>query len=293
MISMTGYGMHEYQDESLILTAEIKSYNNRYLDINMNLPGVLNPLEEKLRTRVKAAARRGKIDVYIRFRRLQQEAAVRLDTGLLDGYLKAFREAQEFVIDRNENISIGLTPHDLLQVEGLLTVEQPRDIDQLPEYLDTVMDAALTQWNQSRAREGNATKENIQQQLARISEAFAVVSARAPEMEQRIKDTLHERFTEMMGEQIDLQRVYAEIAVLLVKYSINEELARLGAHIEEFHRLLDSPEAMGKRMDFLCQEIHREMNTIGSKSALLEVSRSVIDMKDSLENIREQVRNIE
>lgn len=288
MTSMTGYGRHEFQNETLVLSIEIKSYNNRYLDMNLNMPAVLNPLDEDLRGVLKQHARRGKVDVYIRFRRLQQQARVQLDTGLLDGYLQAFQAAAEHM-----HTADSLQLRDLLQIDGLFTVEEPGDADQLREPVLAAFLTAVQQWKQSRQREGEATAVNIRDQLVRISTAFAAVAERAPQLETRIRETLHERFTEMMGERIDIQRVYAETAVLLVKYSINEELARLDAHIEEFGRMLQSSDAIGKRMDFLCQEMHREMNTIGSKSAMLEISRSVIDMKDALENIREQVRNIE
>lgn len=288
MTSMTGYGRHEFQNETLVLSIEIKSYNNRYLDMNLNMPAVLNPLDEDLRGVLKQHARRGKVDVYIRFRRLQQQARVQLDTGLLDGYLQAFQAAAEHM-----HTADSLQLRDLLQIDGLFAVEEPGDADQLREPVLAAFLTAVQQWKQSRQREGEATAVNIRDQLVRIGTAFAAVAERAPQLETRIRETLHERFAEMMGEQIDIQRVYAETAVLLVKYSINEELARLDAHIEEFGRMLQSSDAIGKRMDFLCQEMHREMNTIGSKSAMLEISRSVIDMKDALENIREQVRNIE
>lgn len=293
MTSMTGYGIHEYQDEQLMLSVEIKSCNNRYLDINLNTPSQLNALEEELRGYIKQHARRGKIDVYVRFRRLQQQVAVRLDGGLLAGYVESFRDACAQLGLPEGSLPAQMSPDTLLQIEGLFTVEAPRSYEDLREPLFASLQTALKQWKASRDREGNTTGNDIREQLERIHAAYAEVAERVPELEERIKRTLQERFTEMMGEQIDLQRVYAETAVLLVKYSVSEELSRLGAHLEEFDRLLQSDGALGKRMDFLCQEMHREMNTIGSKSALLEISRAVINMKDSLENIREQVRNVE
>ncbi|GAB6090696.1 YicC/YloC family endoribonuclease [Spirochaeta dissipatitropha] len=289
MTSMTGYGWHEYQDSNMVISVEVKSWNNRYLEINLNMPASLNPLEEKLRARVKSSAQRGKVDVHIRYRRLTNDAAVRLDPALLQGYLKAFREAAA-----EDGISnADLTVDSLLKIDGLFSVEQPRQVDDLEGPLFAALNTALDQWLASRKREGDTTRTDISSQLSRIQEAYALVAARAPELEERIKTLLEERFTEMLGDQIDLQRVYAETAVMLVKYSISEELARLGGHLEECGRLIQSDSAVGKRLDFLCQEMNREMNTIGSKSAMLEISRSVIDMKDALENIREQVRNIE
>ncbi|AFG38458.1 YicC/YloC family endoribonuclease [Spirochaeta africana] len=294
MISMTGYGIQEYQDEQLILSVELKSYNNRYLDITMNMPGMLNPLEEELRTLLKGTARRGKLELYIRFRRMEQDTRVRLDAGLLQGYLSALQDARRLSAEGDVAVAADrLQAADLLSIEGLFSVESSRDVEELRKPLFDAVTAALQQWHAARVREGAATRDNIRAQMQRIQAAYQTVAKRAPELEQRIREMLHERFTELMGDQIDLQRVYAETAALLVKYSVNEELARLGAHIEEFLRLADSGGSIGKRMDFLCQEMHREMNTIGSKSALLEISRSVIDMKDALENIREQARNIE
>ncbi len=288
MISMTGYGRSDLNNAELQLSVELKSYNNRYLDININMPSALNPLEEEIRKLVKTKARRGKLELYIRWKRLNNEVNVRLDKALLQGYLSA----------REEALGVPANPAEyslanLLQIEGLFQVEASHEIDEIKTPLFSVLDEALDQWQSSRHREGRAAAEDIASHLSVIRQSWELISARAPEMEERIKQNLLERFTEMLGQDIDHQRVYTETAVLLVKYSVSEELARLLAHLEECERLLKVAKPVGKQLDFLCQELNREMNTIGSKSSLLEISREVINMKDALENIREQARNLE
>ncbi len=296
MISMTGYGRSEFCDEKLTLSIEIKSYNNRYLDVYMHMPSVLNPLEEEIRRRVQQSARRGKIELYVYLKRSKETARVEVDMGLLDGYVQAFSEIADRhpLSDGAAGFSTGkIRPEVLLQIDNLFSVEKNRDISDMQDLLMETLDSALQQWQASRQREGETACADIRAQLSRIVAGHESVALLAPQLEERIRESLLERFQEMLGQQIDEQRVYAETAVLLVKYSVSEELSRLQAHLVECERLLESVQAVGKRMDFLCQEINREINTIGSKSSVLDMSRAVIDMKDALENIREQLRNVE
>ena len=152
----------------------------------------------------------------------------------------------------------------------------------------------MQQFDEAKAREGEVTRRDLSDLLESIAKSLEVVKANVGKLEEMIRNNLTDRIHEMLGDQkYDENRILTEVAVMLNRYTINEEVVRLGAHIAEFRKLLQSNEPVGKRMDFLSQEMNREINTIGSKSQIVEVNFEVVNMKDSLENIREQIRNIE
>jgi uncharacterized protein (TIGR00255 family) len=167
------------------------------------------------------------------------------------------------------------------------------DEEELWALVSPELEACFAEYDESRLREGEATAADIDVQLGRISGGLALVREQVPEIERTIRGQLSARFKEVMGDSVDEGRVLSEIASALMKYTINEEITRLSAHIESFGRIAGHEAAPGKKLDFLCQEMNREVNTIGSKSMLLPISQTVVELKDALENIREQLRNIE
>ena len=288
MKSMTGYGYAEYQDEKIHLILEMKSYNNRYLDIIINQPVFLNALEPEIRKVISDNSERGRVEVYLRVRELEEDVVFHLDKSAASAYAESLRSLAD-AAGLDENISLS----HLLSFEGILKTEKNRDIDQYRDKIMPLLETCMKQWEASRCKEGVETAENIKSHLDVIYEAAELFKRNAAGMEENIKINIKNKFTDVLGDEIDEQRVLAETAVLLVKYSISEEIARLKGHLDSFSEAAGSGEAVGKKLDFICQEINREVNTIGSKSFMMEVNQTVVEVKDSLENIREQLRNVE
>lgn len=290
MKSMTGYGAHEIQSEQFQLSVEVKSYNNRYLDIVHNIPYYLSPFELEIDEQVKKAASRGHVEVSVRIKQISSDVQVMVDPEAVLRYKAAFDEIAKVIGGKNLTYDIS----DFVQAEGVLTSLKQNDAEIYRQPLFEALGKALEQFAASKDREGEATRQDLQRLALQLSVGLDVVRSHAEELEAMVKNNLRNRFEEMLGSQgYDESRFLQEVAVMLVKYSVNEELVRLGTHLVEFDKLLNLQEPVGKRLDFLCQEMNREINTIGSKSQMVEVNLQVVTMKDSLENIREQIRNIE
>ncbi|AEJ19721.1 YicC/YloC family endoribonuclease [Gracilinema caldarium] len=288
MKSMTGYAYKEFRDESVSLSIEIKGYNNRFLEIYINLPPFLSMLENRLRDYVASRCERGKIELSLRLKELATDVSVSIDKNAAQAYYHAIVElAETLKIDEKPKL------HTILGMEGVLQIEKIRDPERYWSLIEPVLRSAMDQFDTERIREGKATEDDILGHISALEHAAAVVEQYAPTLETQIKENLRNRFAELLGDSIDENRILAETAVLLMKYTISEEIARLKAHLAEFRAELERNPAPGKKLDFLCQEINREVNTIGSKSPILEVSRAVVTMKDALENVREQLRNVE
>ncbi|MDC7227389.1 MAG: YicC family protein [Spirochaetales bacterium] len=288
MKSMTGYGYSEYQDEKIHLILEMKSYNNRYLDIIINQPVFLNALEPEFRKFISDRAERGRVELYLKVRELEEDIQFHLDRSAAESYADILRELKD-TAGLDEQISLS----HLLSFEGILKTEKKRDIDVYRKSLLPLLEECFSQWDKSRIKEGFETARDIKSNLAVIYDAVELFKKHGDEMENHIKDNIRAKFEDVLGDSIDEQRVLAETAVLLVKYSINEEIIRLKGHLDSFSTAADSGGAVGKKLDFICQEINREVNTIGSKSFVMAINQKVVEVKDALENIREQLRNVE
>lgn len=292
MKSMTGYGYAEYGCENFTLTLEMKSYNNRYLDISFNAPSALSSFETEVTDRIKEICARGHVDVSFKLRTLKQMAVVSVDEDAASSYARAASRVAQ--ICKAEGLDASFSLSDVLNQEGVLTDIRQETADTYKDAVQSCLSTVLAALDQSRRREGDATRADLEKMINGIEKSLNSVRSHAAELENQIKCGLKKRIDEMLGDKdYDENRVLTEVAVLLMKYTVNEEISRLDTHIKEFRRLLGLDEAVGKRADFLCQEMNREINTIGSKSQMVEVSLAVVDMKDCLENIREQVRNIE
>jgi len=181
----------------------------------------------------------------------------------------------------------------LLGLEGVLKTESRKDPETLWAMVFPLLEKVFAEYDRSRCLEGRKTEEDIRRCADDIRERIALIEAKVPEIEVKIREGLREKFHELLGEGIDESRILAETAVLLVKFDINEEVQRLKAHLESLRDAVGREGQHGKRLDFVCQEIGREINTIGSKSVDLEIDQAVIDVKDRLEKMREQLRNVE
>jgi len=289
MISMTGFAYREWTGEDISLAIEIKGYNNRFLELQVNLPPWLACMEPKVRALMGNICGRGKVEVWIRVKEVNAPLDVTVNTHAARAYMEALSAlAADLHIDTQLSVST------LIGMEGVLEVEKKRDEGRYWDVIEPVLKEAAGIFQEERVREGKHTEEDILSAIGKIESALQTVATHVPALENSITENIKTRFKELVGGGvIDDNRILAETAVLLMKYTISEEISRLSSHLAEFRSEAAKNERPGKKLDFLCQEINREINTIGSKSAILEVSRAVVDMKESLENIREQLRNVE
>lgn len=289
MLSMTGYGYAERLTDDFLMTVEVKSYNNRYLEIVHTLPNSLSRFEQELDKRIKGVVSRGRVELSVRLKQINIDLNLHVDEGVLQQYRKAFERISDLVQARQEPLL-----SDYIAAEGVIVSVRDTEVSRYEAPLMELLDQALLEFRSAKEREGAATRDDLLRLSGQLKEGLDVVSSYSGTLEQRLKDNLTSRFDEMLGSKgYDESRFMQEVAMLLSKYSVNEEIVRLQTHIGALEELLDSAEPVGKRLDFLCQEMNREINTIGSKSILVEINQQVVGMKDSLENIREQVRNIE
>lgn len=288
MRSMTGYGTSEFSNEKVRVSVDLKAYNNKYLDISLNMPSWLNPIEGKIRDCVKdMGIFRGRVDLNIRVKELQEDVSVIIDEGMVNEVVSGLKNVISLA-DINPTINIS----DILQVEGILKSVKKRDIDSLWLIIENELKNVLSQFLVDKEREGLSLKNDIFSSLELILSDVIKAESYIPAVEDKIKLNFQEKFRDVLGHEIDENRILNELGVLLVKYDINEEVVRLKSHIDNFKTSSDEIPC-GKKLDFICQEMNREINTIGSKSPLIEISQLVVNMKNSLEQIREQARNVE
>lgn len=289
MKSMTSYGFKVVTTDSFVLSVEIKSYNNRYLDIIHYVPPSFSVFEAEIDKKIKSVFVRGHVDVNIKYKAIKSDTLINVNEDLLNQYSKALDQIESIT---GRKAVLNFT--DLSTITGLISEISTFDAEFYREALHEALDEALRQCEVCKLTEGEATKKDLLRLLDDFNNSFAVVKANAKNLESTIKQNLLARFDELLGDKgYDETRFLQEVATLLVKFSINEEISRLTAHIEEAYRLINGDEPCAKKLDFLSQEMNRETNTIGSKNIMVEISQMVVVMKDSLENIREQIRNIE
>lgn len=289
--SMTGYGRGETQAGNVTLSVEIRTVNHRYADITVKLPRSLMALENELRKVAGQSLRRGKIDIFVNFGQDGESAvAPVLNRPLAEAYNELFTHL------RNElGLSGGVTLELLAAQKNVIEV---REAEAAPEVLrDCLLQAlarAVDQLLAMRRSEGAATAADLRERLAQLDRLLVEVEGRAPMIPREWQAKLLERLTRLQqGVEWDPQRVAQEVAVYADRCDISEELVRFRSHLVQFRALFDDPEPVGRRMDFLVQELNREANTMGSKSNDADLTRSVVAIKAELEKIREQVQNIE
>ena len=288
MKSMTGYAYREFTGGDITISAEIKGYNSRFLDLSIYLPSWLSSLESSIRKYISSRFARGKIDVGIRITEHNAGISVSINEKAAEIYEKAIRKLAKN-LGLQEEPTLGM----ILHLEGVLEAETKRDAEKYRYLIEPVLADAADQFEAERIREGKYTEDDILSHIAVLEESVTSIASYVPELENTIKENLMTRFTELLGDKIDESRILSETAVLLMKYTISEEISRLLSHLKEFRLETARNPSPGKKLDFLSQEINREINTIGSKTPILEISRIVVTMKNELENIKEQLRNVE
>ena len=289
--SMTGYGRAVEMVNGREFTVEIRSVNNRYLDCTVKLPRALSFAEDTVKQAVKNTISRGKVDVYIT-QRSEGDADVKvtLNTAMAAGYVEAMRQmAQEFAI--REDISVSL----LSRMPDVFTVEKPEvDEEQLLSDMMQVVNAALANYDAMRAKEGEALKNDLSSRGNTIRSLVSQVEEGNGQTVIDYRTRLYNQLQEVLANTaIDESRILTEAAIFADKVAVDEETVRLRSHLEQMDSMLAAGGAMGRKLDFLLQEMNREANTIGSKCTDVRLARIVVDIKAELEKIREQTQNIE
>lgn len=288
MTSMTGYAYEEKSGDTAVVSVEIKSVNSRFLDLTINLPPYLNQLESYYRKKISEKVLRGKVDVYIRVKELESDTEISADTGVAKSYLEAIKKVAQ-ATGYSTEIPLSL----IISQPGVLNSNKSYDVEKYKGLIDPLFDSALKSFVSDRTREGENMKKDLLAKLSKLEECAKFFIEYQPKMEEIFKEQITSKFKELLGEHADENRIMTETAAMLVKYTINEEIVRLNSHISAMKNELENNPVPGKKLDFICQEMNREINTIGSKNQFAQVGAMVITAKDSLENIREQAKNVE
>lgn len=291
MRSMTGYGRASLERDGRELTLELKTVNHRFLDLNIRLPRALLFLEDGMRKGLNARLSRGHVDVFINYRNAREDAReVTLDGALLKAYARAMDEAAALLPDVRDDRSLArlVTMPDVLVV-----AEKAEDQDAVTALCADVLSLACDALEQMRAREGESIGRDLAAKIDNLERVAGEIAQRAPGVVKDYQQRLNERIAELLQSPPDPQRIAQEVALFADRAAIDEELVRLSSHFAQFRHLLAQQEPVGRKLDFLVQEMNREVNTIGSKASDLEIGRRVVEAKAEIEKIREQVQNIE
>jgi uncharacterized protein (TIGR00255 family) len=286
VMSMTGFGQALMEGPARVVAVEIRSVNHRYAETVVRVPREYAALEERCRTLLQPRVIRGRVEVSISIVERNRQTEVSIDYGLL----QRLQEAEQAVTLQVQ--SPRATAYEWLTYPGVVTVfSTPTNMDEVWEDVEPVVTEAAAHWQAAGTREGMRLETDLRTKLRRVQALVDDLTQRIPQVLTAAESNLWERIGNL-AKEVDEARLWTEIAVLLDKLSIDEELLRLNSHLVEFTSSLGGEGALGRRLDFLIQEMNREVNTIGSKSADGEISRVVVDMKTIIEQMREQVQNI-
>ncbi len=289
--SMTGYGRAEAVIDGMNISVEIKSVNHRYFEFSARVPRVYGFLEEKMKTFTNSLVARGKIECYVSVENLEEtETEIIVNHSLAEGYLKAVRE-----IGDRLSVDGDISAYSLSRFPDVLTLHKaPDDEDKIWNAVKTVAEEAIEKFVKMRETEGERLRNDILSRADYIIECVEFVEKRSPETVKEYNEKLKQRMKDLLGDaSVDETRLLNEAAIYADKIAVAEETVRLRSHISQLRTFMNADEAIGRKLDFLVQEINREANTIGSKAQDVEIAKRVISIKAEVEKIREQVQNIE
>lgn len=289
--SMTGFGRATKEIDGYVISVELKSVNHRYFEFNCRIPRQYGFIEDKMKSYVNSKVARGKIDCFVSIEALNTDSAeVVVNHTMASAYIKALKElSSEY--DLKEDFGTNSVSH---YPDVLVVKKAEEDEEKLWSYVKEVATEAIDKFISMREVEGEKMKEDIYSRGQYILDAVSFVEKRSPETVKEYNSKLVERVHELLGDvSLDEGRILQEVAIYADKVAVAEETVRLRSHIEQLNNFLNSKEAIGRKMDFLVQEINRETNTIGSKANDVEIARKVVDIKAEIEKIREQIQNIE
>ena len=293
MLSMTGFGNGEKQIGPITVTVELRSVNHRFLDVGLKLYGALATHEMEIRQFLKENISRGRVTVTTQLNLEKEMANAGLDPERLEQGLKMLQQAADRVADLTGNKQEVTLDHLLAVPDILRSQDMELDADDIKTALMSALEEAHKGLMGMKQEEGQALVAEMKQRLETLSTNLAEVEKLAPQAAVQVKTKLEERLAKILSEPLEPQRMAQEIALLADKANINEEIERLGIHIQHFHAALDGGGQVAKRLNFLLQEMHREVNTMGSKTNLMDITTAVITMKDEVESMREQIMNLE
>lgn len=291
MYSMTGYGKGEYKDNGLYLTVEIKTVNNRYLDLNIKSPKIFSAYEEVIRSLIKAKLSRGHADVFINYiDKREKEKKLFVDIAVAKGYVNAVKTLKDNFCDLTDDFTLT----SLLKSPDVLKQEEQEGADeQIIFALKEGLNLALDNLNKMRKVEGEKLHLDMSARMSELERHLSVIKETAPKVAENYKNKLTERVSEYLKDvNFDQTRLLTEVAVFADRSNIDEEMTRLTSHISQFYNICKN-EIVGRQLDFLIQEFNREANTICSKSNDLTVTDNALKLKCEIEKIREQVQNLE
>ncbi len=289
--SMTGFGRSEIVKGNRKISVEIKSVNHRYLEAGIKMPKKLNVFESRMRDLLKKYATRGKIDIFINYEDdSESQVNLKFNQNIADEYMAIFNNMSE-----KYNLKNDMTVGGLARFPEVITMDEVQeDEEELWHFIEEAMKAALEQFVNTRILEGENLKKDLLGKLDHMEELVAFVEKRSPEIMKEYRSKLESKVKELLGDTtIDESRIATEVIIYEDKICVDEETVRLRSHIEHARKCLNEDGGIGRKMDFIAQEMNREANTTLSKANDIEISNAAIDLKTEIEKVREQIQNIE
>ncbi len=290
MYSMTGFGKGEYRENGLEVTVELKSVNNRFLDLSVKCPHALNPYEETIRAQIREAVSRGHVDVFVGvLDKREKRKKFYVDTAAAAAYVGAAETLKEAFPKLEDDVTLAFL---LRSPDVVRTEDEAGEDEALAAAVKSALAAALSALGEMRLKEGERLKEDLLSHMDTIGSLREEIASRAPLVSEEYRKKLTERVAEFLGGKVEESRILTEAAVFADKCNIDEELTRLASHITEFRKICKE-RTVGRKLDFLVQEFNRECNTICSKSNDAAITKCGLAMKNEIEKVREQIQNLE
>ncbi len=289
--SMTGYGRHEAVADGKKILVEIKSVNHRFSDYNIKVPRYMGFLEDKVRKYASEYITRGKVDIYVNVESYgESDKDIILNEELAKNYIDVLYELRDkFGLKDDISVSNVAAYADIFKTE-----RREDNEEEIWKLTKDVLEKAMTAFTEMREREGGRIEKDLRARIDYMKELAEKVDEYSPQTVKDYRDRLYAKIKELVEDrEIEETRLLTEVAIFADKVAVNEETVRLGSHFEEFYKILDSGEPAGRRLDFLIQEINREVNTIGSKAQDINIAKIVVTLKGEIEKLREQIQNIE
>ena len=292
MKSMTGYGKSILTKEKREYQVEIKTVNHRYLDISIKMPKILSYLEEQIKKEISSKIKRGKVDVFITFENNSEEGKnIKINKELAKVYINELRQLAD-----EENLTKEIPVMEIAKLPDILSIKIDQEDEKIKQEMLEAVSNATESLNQMKKIEGDKIGQDLNRRIDKIESKIEEISKKSTGLIEEYVVKLEKRIQEILKtEEIDKSRIAQEVVIYADKCSIEEEITRMKSHIYQFRTLIssDTEETIGKKLDFIIQEMNRETNKIGSKSNSLDITNGVIDIKTELEDIREQIQNIE
>ena len=289
---MTAYGRGEYIQGDKVFVAEIKSLNNRYRDIILRIPKTLQILEEEIRSQISSRIRRGRVEVFIQMVKNGEEIeyGLELNVPLLRSYFRIFKQlSDEFGLEQD------IRPDYLCQMKDVILIKPDEvDMDEVRPDIQEVLSRALDSFDAMRIQEGRAIEEDFLKRLNLIERHLDYIEDRAPMVVKEYRRRLKEKIDNISGDiEMDENRLIHEVGIFAERCDITEEIVRFRSHLKQFHSYMSMDDSIGRRLDFLIQEINREVNTMSAKASDSSISAKAVEIKAELEKLREQIQNVE